>query len=57
MVSSLLRGGTVGAALAVTIGLASTLAACASATTSIAGHRPSGWNAVAAISPATKAMR
>jgi hypothetical protein len=37
MVSSLLRGGTVGAALAVTIGLASTLAACASSTTNANG--------------------
>ena len=37
MVGSLLRGGTVGAALAVAIGLGSTLAACASSTTTANG--------------------
>ena len=41
MVGSLLRGSTVGAALAVTIGLASTLAACASTTTAANGS-PAG---------------
>jgi hypothetical protein len=51
MVSSLLRGGTVGAALAVTIGLASTLAACASSTTSANGSPVGAAGTIHGVAP------
>lgn len=56
MVSSLLRGGTIGAALAVTIGLASTLAACASTTTTANGSPVGATGAATSTTGATSAI-
>jgi hypothetical protein len=55
MVHSLLRGGAVAAALAATIGLASTLTACASSTTTSANAGSAGDITGAATTPAPSA--